>query len=868
MRRNKPVVSRSRILSLLATLAALGMILGGYGGPGPVTAAFHVPAAEAPRPEVLVVRLFFHDTAERDRLATAWGADEEATGGGYLTVWADRATYDAMLAQGLRVEIDQETTRQANMTDSSGLNSPTTFYGGYKTVEEMETFLDQKVAAYPTLAAKVDVGNSWCKDHPGTCTRPAAFNGYDLWALHITNQAIPGPKPVFWYDAAIHAREIATPEVAMRFINWLLDNYNTDPDAHWLVDYHDIWVMPMLNPDGHHIVEAGGGGSSPYYQRKNADNDDGCTTWPPSSSNHFGTDLNRNFPFLWACCGGSGSYACGETYHGPSAGSEVEVQYVMNKIRELIPDQRGPLLTDAAPITTTGVIQNMHSYAGLNLFPWGQTTQHTANDADLRNIGAHISALNAGGNGYDYGQPPEILYAVDGDSLGWAYGELGAAAYTTELNGNGFFPAYSTVDARWNENKGMLTYLAKIARTPYLTTRGPDTNGPVISGGGAPQGIPAALSATINYAWTANTYLQNVAAAEYYIDTPPWAGGTPVAMTATDGTFNASTEAVQAAIDTAGLTVGRHIVFVRGRGVNSYSGFPSWGPVSAVFLDVSPSEGTATPTATHTATPPPTATAVATDTPTATVPPTATDTPTPTVPPAATHTPTVAASATATPPGATATPAVTETPCAITFTDVSTEYFAEPVRYLACHGIISGYSNGDGTLSYRPYNATTRGQMVKIMVNAFGVPLVTPAAPTFQDVPPAHPFYRYIEAAAAAGIVSGYTCGAPGEPCPGAYFRPNNDVTRGQLSKIVVNTAGWALLDPPVAHFRDVPPGSVFYPFVETAVCRGLVSGYDCGPGCYEFRPANNATRGQIAKIAYNAITGAQACATPAAVTR
>jgi hypothetical protein len=190
------------------------------------------------------------------------------------------------------------------------------------------------------------------------------------------------------------------------------------------------------------------------------------------------------------------------------------------------------------------------------------------------------------------------------------------------------------------------------------------------------------------------------------------------------------------------------------------------------------------------------------------------------------------------------------------------------VRYLACHGIISGYSNGDGTLSYRPYNATTRGQMVKIMVNAFGVPLVTPAAPTFQDVPPAHPFYRYIEAAAAAGIVSGYTCGAPGEPCPGAYFRPNNDVTRGQLSKIVVNTAGWALLDPPVAHFRDVPPGSVFYPFVETAVCRGLVSGYDCGPGCYEFRPANNATRGQIAKIAYNAITGAQACATPAAVTR
>jgi S-layer family protein len=158
--------------------------------------------------------------------------------------------------------------------------------------------------------------------------------------------------------------------------------------------------------------------------------------------------------------------------------------------------------------------------------------------------------------------------------------------------------------------------------------------------------------------------------------------------------------------------------------------------------------------------------------------------------------------------------------------------------------------------------------MVKIVVNSFSVPLVTPATPTFQDVPPAHPFYRAIEAAAAAGIVSGYTCGAAGEPCPGAYFRPNNDVTRGQLSKIIVNTAGWATINPPVAHFRDVPVGSVFYPFVETAVCRGLVSGYDCGPGCYEFRPVNNATRGQIAKITYNAITSGQACATPAALTR
>ena len=102
-------------------------------------------------------------------------------------------------------------------------------------------------------------------------------------------------------------------------------------------------------------------------------------------------------------------------------------------------------------------------------------------------------------------------------------------------------------------------------------------------------------------------------------------------------------------------------------------------------------------------------------------------------------------------------------------------------------------------------------------------------------MPPASPFFAVIETAAAAGIVSGYTCGGPGEPCDAQhrpYFRPNANVTRGQLSKIVVGAAGWTLLNPPAATFADVPPGSAFYDFVETAACHGIVSGYACGgPG-------------------------------------
>jgi hypothetical protein len=45
-----------------------------------------------------------------------------------------------------------------------------------------------------------------------------------------------------------------------------------------------------------------------------------------------------------------------------------------------------------------------------------------------------------------------------------------------------------------------------------------------------------------------------------------------------------------------------------------------------------------------------------------------------------------------------------------------------------------------------------------------------------------------------------------------------------------------------------------FYGYVETAYAHTIISGYSCGPGCLEFRPGNNATRGQICKIVYQAV--------------
>ncbi|CAN5729838.1 hypothetical protein BH18PSE1_BH18PSE1_10830 [soil metagenome] len=544
--------------------------------------------------DTLVMRVYFRNRAERDQLAQELNAEEVPTTGGYLTVIRDRGLYYGLTARGLRVEIDENSSR--NLSDPQIMRD--TFYNGYKSVEEIYAFLDQKVAEFPTLVEKVDIGDSWCKVHPGQCVLPSPWNGYDLFALHITNRNIPGPKPVFWADGNIHAREIATPEVVIRMIDYLLNNYNTDADVHWLVDYHDIWLMPEVNPDGHHIVEAGGNGNSPYLYRKNGNNvgGGGCS-WPPTAFSHFGVDNNRNFPFHWGCCNGSSGFVCDQTYRGTSAGSEPENIAVTNKLRALVPDQRGPGDTDPAPITATGVYQNIHTVVPVNLYTWGWSSTRMPNYAETNNIAAHMSALNAGGNGYPYGSIIDQLYPVDGGSIDWAYGELGMAAFSTELSGQDFLPSYSCIDnpgcgsslGIWPENRGMLLYLAKVARTPYLTSHGPDANTVVTNPASVPQGVPSQLTASINFAWSNNAFSQNVGAAEYYIDTPPWAGGTAIPM---NGTLSSPTVPVNATINTASLSVGRHVIFVRGRGVNDFQGFQTWGPISAAFLDVT--GGTAT----------------------------------------------------------------------------------------------------------------------------------------------------------------------------------------------------------------------------------------------------------------------------------
>ncbi|HEX9990429.1 MAG TPA: S-layer homology domain-containing protein [Chloroflexia bacterium] len=203
----------------------------------------------------------------------------------------------------------------------------------------------------------------------------------------------------------------------------------------------------------------------------------------------------------------------------------------------------------------------------------------------------------------------------------------------------------------------------------------------------------------------------------------------------------------------------------------------------------------------------------------------------------------------------TAVPTGTSIACVITFSDVPpTNTFYPFVRCLACRNILGGYSDN----TFRPNNEVTRGQLSKIVANSAN--FKEPASgQTFEDVSTTSAFYEFVERMAARGIIGGYNCGGPGEPCGTGnkpYFRPNANATRGQISKIVSNAASFT--DPPGGQkFADVAPGSTFYDWVNRLANKGIMGGYNCGgtgepcgPGNLPyFRPGNNATRGQTSKI-------------------
>jgi hypothetical protein len=462
-------------------------------------------------------------------------------------------TTDTQLEQlrsaGWDIRVDTQQTARLRRAQ------PAPFNNGYHTVAETRALLVDEARNHPNLARVFTYGLS--------------YEGRDLFGIRLTNQQITGAKPTLFLMAAIHARELSTTELALRFVDYLLSNYGVDGDATWLLDDHLIVVVPSANPDGREIAEQG------FYQRKNTDPVGGglCSN-PPTVDNQSGVDLNRNADFKWNTAG-TDPNPCSQTYPGPFGSSEPETVALQNLIRSLFPDQRGPGDSDLAPITTTGTLLTLHSFGDLVLYPCCLTSDSVPNQATLDLIGRKFASYNSFTSG-----PSTILYPTSGTTDEWSYGELGIASFTFEVGSAGgecgfFDPPYACLDggadgAFWPRNLPAFLHAARMARAPYALAQGPATDvlnvTPLITGAVR---INAALSEQFSGG-------QVISGAEYYVDIPPWRSGPGLPLSAADGAFDSASE------NAVGLALppqGRHLIYVRAQDIDG-----NWGPVRAQWV--------------------------------------------------------------------------------------------------------------------------------------------------------------------------------------------------------------------------------------------------------------------------------------------
>ncbi len=472
---------------------------------------------------------------------------------------------------GYQVAIDDDLTALVRQPAHAPGVATIPGYSCYRTVEETYTTAANLAANYPNLATWTDIGDSWVKS-------AGVGTGYDLRVLRLTNRSIPGPKPVMFAMAAVHAREYVTAETLTRFAEFLVSGYGTNADATWLLDHHDFHFVLQANPDGRKYAEAGNS------WRKNTNQ-----AYCGATSSSRGADLNRNYPFQWGGAGSSGS-PCSLTYRGASPISEPETQAIVTYVRSVLPDQRDESggLGAPAPATATGLFFDLHSYSELVMWPWSFGSNVAPNNTALRTLGRKLAYFN----NYTPMQSIE-LYPADGVTIDFSYGELGVASYVFEM-GTSFFQSCSTFESTiYPSNLQALLYAAKVARTPYLTPAGPEALSVTLSATTVPAGTPVTVTAALNdtrYNGSNGAEpVQSVAAGEVYVDTPPWSpGATAVAMTAVDGSFNQTIESARVSLSTVGLAAGRHTLFVRGRDASG-----SYGPVSAVFVTVTAAANTA-----------------------------------------------------------------------------------------------------------------------------------------------------------------------------------------------------------------------------------------------------------------------------------
>jgi len=226
-------------------------------------------------------------------------------------------------------------------------------------------------------------------------------------------------------------------EVPFLLGKYLVESYDSNAEVRQLVDNCEIWILPLVNPDGLeysiHFYR--------YWRKNRRDNRDGT----------FGVDLNRNYGYMWGYDNeGSSPDSSSEVYRGPELFSEPEIQAV----RDLFSQKSFQALV------------SYHSYSQVILYPWGYTQAASDKDDLLAEIAEEMAALMEPVNGRYYypDRAGASFYLTNGDTTDWSFGVYGIPSYTVELppdstlNGE-FFNPESDILPIFYENLPAMLYL-------------------------------------------------------------------------------------------------------------------------------------------------------------------------------------------------------------------------------------------------------------------------------------------------------------------------------------------------------------------------------------------------------------------------
>jgi carboxypeptidase T len=300
------------------------------------------------------------------------------TGHGVECLIADAVT-ESLRVEGYKIDVITADVIAYNRKIKAGYKSAS--FGPYYSYAEAVAEMNDLHTQYPGLVSVPEsLGAGW--EH-----RP-------VWAFKVSNS--PGTnngKPGALYTGVHHAREPICVTICLGFAKYLCQNYATDPEVKWLVDNRQIWFVPIVNPDGYVYNQTY---PDSMWRKNKRNNGDGS----------YGVDLNRNYPYMWGFDNsGSSPYTTDETYRGPSAGSEPEVQAVMSLV-----------VRENCFVT----VLNYHSYSNLLIYPWGYMNMDTPDSLVYRDLAAEIVSYN----GYTYGTCSQVLaYTSNGDADDWLYGE-------------------------------------------------------------------------------------------------------------------------------------------------------------------------------------------------------------------------------------------------------------------------------------------------------------------------------------------------------------------------------------------------------------------------------------------------------------